>query len=259
MNNTNNTEQYKKEIRDWFASNKDFDEGFLLFVRFSHNRALAMQLGRKRMQSKLEYELQKILDRGVVIERAVFPIGQLKKAVAPVVEKKTAVAGENQKIEKTIDDLGRKRVKLEDTVDYDALNDEQKALYDSFPPAYKEMRSWHEKMKLAKTDEERKELRARVVELDDTIRENWKKFEASFEPAADPDPDAAKEIDPVKAISNARSYLSKNLPKLEKLEGKKLDALKAKIKERYETIINAKQVVDDETVVKLKACGIIVE
>jgi hypothetical protein len=59
------TLEYKKEIEAWLKSkDKDFDAGFELFVRFSHNRALAMQLARKRLLSKLEYELQKIAQRG---------------------------------------------------------------------------------------------------------------------------------------------------------------------------------------------------
>ena len=44
-----------------------------------------------------------------------------------------------------------------------------------------------------------------------------------------------------------------------KIPEKKLDGVKKKALERYETIIAANQVVDEDTVTKLKACGIIVE
>lgn len=262
MNDLNKTEEYRKEINDWLASGKDFDEGFVLFVRFSHNRALAMQLSRKRIQSKLEYELQKILERTLIIERPVMPIGVIQKSVAPVIEKKAAIATEAETIEATVLEHGKMRVKREDSIDYDALTDEQKDLYDANRDMYKLMRSFHEKMKLATTDEDRKAAREKVVELDGLIRDNWKQFDASFLPAGEKveggEPEA-KEADPVKAVGSARSYLSKNLPKLEGLTGKKLDDLKSKIKVRYETIIAANQVVDEETVAKLKSCGIIVE
>lgn len=262
MNNLNKTTEYAKEIKDWFASEKDFDEGFVLFVRFSHNRALAMQLSRKRIQSKLEYELQKILERGLIIERPVMPIGVIQKAVAPVIEMKAAIETEISKGEKIIENQGKVLVWHDDKVDYESLSDEQKALYDDNRDKYKEMRSYHEKMKLATTDEDRKEAREKVVELNDIIRENWKQFDASFLPEGEKpegsEPEV-KETDPFKAVNNARSYLSKNLPKLETLTGKKLDELKSKVAERYQVLIDAGQALDETSITKLKACGIIVE
>jgi len=263
MNDTTKTTEYQKEINDWFASGRDFNEGYLLFVRFSHNRALAMQLARKgaTMQSKLEYELTKILERGLIIERPVLPIGQVKKVVAPVIEKKAAIASELAPIDKILNKQEKVLVWHDGKVDYESLSDQQKAWYDSNRDMYKEMRSWHEKMKLATTDEERAGFRSKVVEFDDQIRENWKQFDATIEVpkgSAD-DKKEKKESDPVKAITNARSYLSKNLPKLENLTGKKLDKMKAELKARYESIIAASQAVDEKTIAKLKSCGIIVE
>lgn len=262
MNNLNNTEEYRKEISNWFASGKDFDEGYVLFVRLSHNRALAIQLARKRTESKLEYELQKILERTLIIERPVFPIGMIKKTIAPVIEKKAAIATETGKIDATVLEQVKMQVKRDDSINYDALNEEQKALYDANRDMYKDMRSYHEKMKLASTDEDRKAKREKVVELDSAIRENWKQFDASFLPAGkkpEGEETESKEIDPVKAVTNARSYLSKNLPKLETLTGKKLDDLKAKVAERYQVLVMAGQALDETSLAKLKSCGIIVE
>lgn len=264
MNDLNKTQEYAKEIREWFASGKDFNEGYLLFVRFSHNRALAMQLARKgtALQSKLEYELQKIVERTLIIERPVMPIGVIKKAVAPVIEMKVVIATEAEKIEATVLKHGKYLVMHDEKVDYESLTDEQKALYDTNRDMYKEMRSYHEKMKLATTDEDRKAMRDKVVELDGLIRENWKQFDASFLPAVASTGSASdeeKETDPVKAVTNARSYLSKNLPKLETLTGKKLDELKAKVAERYQVLVDAGQALDETSIAKLKSCGIIVE
>lgn len=262
MNDLNKTQEYAKEIRDWFASGKDFDEGFVLFVRFSHNRALAMQLSRKRIQSKLEYELQKIVERTLIIERPVMPIGVIKKAIAPVIEMKAAIETEISKGEKIIEKQGKVFIWHDDKVDYESLSDEQKALFDSNRDMYKEMRSYHEKMKLSTTDEDRKEMRDKVVELDGLIRENWKQFDASFEPqepSSQGQENGEKETDPFKAVNNARSYLSKNLPKLETLTGKKLEELKAKVAERYQVLIDTGQALDETSITKLKACGIIVE
>lgn len=266
MNDINKTQEYAKEINDWFASDKDFNEGYLLFVRFSHNRALAMQLARKgtALQSKLEYELQKIVERTLIIERPVMPISVIKKAVAPVIEMKVVIATEAEKIEATVLKHGKYLVMHDEKVDYESLTDEQKALHDENRAMYKEMRSYHEKIKLSTTDEDRKAARERVVELDGLIRENWKQFDASFLPAGEKteggEPEA-KEADPIKEIGNARSYISKTLKAISegKIPEKKLDGVKKKALERYQTLIAANQVVDEETVAKLKACGIIVE
>ena len=266
MNDLNKTQEYAKEIREWFASGKDFNEGYLLFVRFSHNRALAMQLARKgtALQSKLEYELQKIVERTLIIERPVMPISVIKKAVAPVIEMKVVIATEAEKIEATVLKHGKYLVMHDEKVDYESLTDEQKALYDANRDMYKEMRSYHEKMKLATTDEDRKAMRDRVVELDGLIRENWKQFDASFTPEGTSSQDQEndqKEADPIKAITNARANLSKIFKKLDSFDGtqKQKDKMVAAAKKQYEIIVAADQAVSDETVAKLKACGIIVE
>lgn len=257
MNNHKNTEQYRKEIKNWFASGKDFDQGFSLFVRFSHNRALAIQLARKRTQGKLEYELEKLAIAPVLIERPVMNIAVVRTVVVKAEVAKKEIVIEVDKTERKFEKAEKVLVNTEGRIDYEKLNEEQKALFDANRDKYKEMRSWHEKMKLAKTDQERADARAMIIELDDAIRANWQKFDASF--TGEVSENFSPEVDPVKAVGNARSYLSKNLSKLESLTGKKLDGLKEKVKERYDVIIAANQVVDDETTAKLVAHGIIVE
>ena len=217
-------------------------------------------LARKRTQGKLEYELEKIMKASVIIERPVMNITVVRTTVAKAVEKKGNIIIEVGKVEKQVEKTEKVLVNINGRIDYEKLNEKQKQLYDDNRDKYKEIRSWHEKMKLANTDEERAMYRNKVVELDDAIRDNWKAFDLSFEPSSPQnngnDP---KDIDQVKAVSNARAYLSKNIPKLEGLTGKKLDALKEKVAQRYGVIIEAKQAVDDETIAKLKAHGIIVE
>ena len=59
------SEQCKEEIRAWLNSEeKDFDVGYELYARYGHNRALALQMARKRPLTKLIYELEKIIARG---------------------------------------------------------------------------------------------------------------------------------------------------------------------------------------------------
>lgn len=80
------TKQHKKEITAWLKKkNKDFEAGFELYTRFGHNRALALQMNRKKLLSKLVYELQKISDQPVIRESRVWPIGAIQKAVQKTV------------------------------------------------------------------------------------------------------------------------------------------------------------------------------
>lgn len=129
------------------------------------------------------------------------------------------------------------------------------------------MRSWHEKMKLAKTDVDRAICRETVMLLDDEIHSNWLRFDelknerpGMEETEVNPGGELNNAIDVVKAVSNARSYLSKNISKLEGFSGKNSDLkkLKDKILERYFTIIDNAQVVDIDTIEKLKKHGVIV-
>lgn len=250
MNDLNKTEQYRAEIKAWMESDKDFDQGYALFVRFSHNKTMAVQLARKRDPGLLEYQVSKILDMGVIIERPVMNIAVVRTVIVKEQKKqevlKAPILEVSKKVERTFA-VGEKYTQE----DFESFTDEQKTLFNLNRDMYKEMRSWHEKMKLAMTDEERATCRAEVLSLDKEIRANWEKFDNG---SSKKEPE---ESDPVKAVSNARAFLSKNLPKMDVLEGKKRATVAAKIKERYLVIIEAKQSVDDETIAKLKACGIV--
>lgn len=247
MNDITKTNEYNDEIRSWFSSERNFDKGFSLFVRFSHNKALAIQLARKRTQSKLEYELGKILERNIIIERPVLPITTLVKAD---VEINTDLSGIDQEKEKNI-------VVKRSKIDYESLTAEQKELYDTYRKLNKELRSWHEKMKIATTDEQRKEFREQVEMVDERIRENWKIFDGSF--SEKKESEEVKEQDPIRMVANSRSYISKQLFKIDSLKGSKLEKAKEKLRINYQIIIDSHQALSSETIEKFKKHGIIVE
>jgi hypothetical protein len=127
-----NTVQFRDDIQQWLKTpDHDFDEGFVLFARFSHNRALAMQLARKRIMSKLEYELTKIVKRPTIIERSVFPIGTIQKAVLKA-KPKTPQSPEPTGTEKTMNDAGKKLAGYDDKINPDELPEELKKLWDEY-------------------------------------------------------------------------------------------------------------------------------
>lgn len=275
------TQEYKAEIAAWLESEeKDFDAGFELFARFSHNRALAMQLARLRRQSKLEYELQKIANREFLKESRVWPIAKVQKAAAR--------NEEHTETETQVEKTGKKLVVIDEKINYDDLPEDLKKLYDENREKYKIMRSLHEKMKLATKDQERADLRAELVKLDDVIAKNWEKLDkweedgrpetedgsekedGSGKPEAgseeedesqkSEDRSEEKKADPMevgKELNACRSYLSRNVKKLAGLEGKKRDALMAKLDERVKTLQKHNAEIKDSTRKELVELGLI--
>jgi len=250
MNDLNNTEQYAKEIKAWLESGKDFNAGYLLFVRFSHNRAMALQFARKgaAMASKLEYELQKILDRGVIIDAPVMPI----KTVIVAQEHAQYLAASEGLIlhhEKKTDLISGK-------INPDELPEPMKLLFDFNSEKHKLMRALHERMKLAKKDGERAEIRKELVSLDDLVSANWKLIDFFLETGKIPESAPDKDPESYKEINAARSYLSRGIKGIEKLTGEKHEKMIAELKLRYAFLIEAKADVKPATLEALQKLGI---
>ncbi|NQU52430.1 MAG: hypothetical protein HQ522_07810 [Bacteroidetes bacterium] len=258
------SEKCREEIQAWLnTEEQDFDEGYELFVRYSHNRALALQLARIRRQSKLVYELGKIVKQAFIKESRVFPVRKVIKAVNRHQEHVNA--------ETQIEETGKRLVVIDERVKYEDLPEEMKKLYDENKESYKLMRVVHEKMKLATKDGERADFRTELVRFDDLIAGNWEtldkwaaakeEFEkqrlieieggGSFDSAQDDETDSTEEIvseekpeegkpqvdsidttQVTKDVNAARSYLSRNVKKVAGLEGKKQEDLLKKLTER---------------------------
>lgn len=271
MNDLNKTAEYSQEIKAWLESGKDFDAGYLLFVRFSHNRAMALQFARKgaSMQSKLEYELLKILERNMIIERPVMPIGPVIKAIANAVVLTESGAVHNTSsttATTTIEDadlLGRIYPTSPDTHKQFRpadLPEPVRILYDENSEKHKLMRSVHEQMKLAKKDDERAKLREELISLDDRVTANWKAIDAFLENGTLPEVKETKAAAPgtemYKQINAARSYVSRGLNGLHKKTGKKRDETIAEIKKRFDFLVANKAEVKKETFEALQKLGI---
>jgi hypothetical protein len=253
MNDLNKTDEYAREIKAWLESDKDFNAGYLLFVRFSHNRAMALQFARKgaSLQSKLEYELEKILERNLIIERPVFPIGPVVKAQVKaenVIDSDVRIQNQEKKFE-----LNGGKINPAE------LPEPLRILFDENSEKHKLMRSVHEAMKLAKTDKTRAELRKKLVDLDDRVSANWKVIDHYLEtgelPKA-PDAKSGKETELFKQINAARSYVSRGLNGLDKKKEKQRVKAIAEIKNRFEFLVANKAEVSKKTLEALKKLGI---
>lgn len=254
MNDLNKTAEYSQEIKTWMESGRDFNAGYLLFVRFSHNKGMALQFVRKgaALQSKLEYELQKILERNLIIDRPVLPIGPIVKAQANA-ENVTDTDVRIQNQDKKFKLVGGKINPAE-------LPDPVRILFDENSEKHKLMRSVHEQMKLAKKDVERAKLRKELITLDDRVSENWKVIDAFIENGTLPEVKELKAADPgtemYKQINAARSYVSRGLNGLDKKTGKKRDETIAEIKKRFDFLVANKAEVKKETLEALQKLGI---
>ena len=248
-----------EEIKDWLESEtKDFEAGYVLFVRFSHNRALALYLARKHDLLKLTYELQKISDRPTLKDAPVMPISPVLKMVKSSEEKANGITDAGN----VIDNAEQKiRIIKDGKVQYDDLPEELKKLYDENTASYKNMRTLHEQMKLAKTDEDRAEKRAIIDTLDDCISANWKIIDdwAAGKITADDLVTATGEQEEYKQINAARTYLSRNISKMETLKDEKHEKMKLDLRTRVTFLRSKKADISLETLVKLAKHGVIDE
>jgi hypothetical protein len=141
---------------------------------------------------------------------------------------------------------------------------------------HKLMRAIHEKMKLAKGDNERAEFRKQLVKFDDDIAKRWATIDEWFDQGEDdedteqeetesektgtggdgPKPESVQMQD-LKDVNAARSYLSRNLKKVAELEGDKREKLVAKLKERVDVIVKHKAEIKEETRVELVKFGLL--
>lgn len=163
--------------------------------------------------------------------------------------------------------------------DHDLLPDEIKALWDNNAVIYKKMKDKFEECK-ALNDQmacDRYEVLKVLAELDDTYRKNMKAYdEYVIESAGDGDAPQDQETEgttelseeAAKAVGAARTYISRNIEKLEGLVAaaaipdadadiiKKRDDVLSKIQERVTVLIENKAVISDAITQRLNAVGI---
>jgi hypothetical protein len=242
-------------IEKWFE-NKDYDTGYILLCRYSKNRVLLQNLGKKKNPAKLEYELTKY----VKVQSSEFKVQSKQEPVpsapiSPPSSSKESLPRYNGG--SALDGAEAGVV----TTDYpDSLPPHLKAKWHFNQDSYKEIRALHEKLKLMEkaTPEERQPLTERVASLDDKIRANWEVIDA-WVPGAEP---AAEPVEkPVmvdhKRINANRKFISSNLRKLETGNFKKHAAdLISELQKRVTELIEAGEQMNTKTIEQLQKFGI---
>lgn len=187
------------EINEYLKqANPDFDSGFRLFCRYSPNQALMSWIGRKRDQQVLAYELRKLDESPFVFinRQAEAHEARFNRAPAQQLPQDPAPDPAPKIVFRTSDERRTRRADL---------SPEMQKIYDETTAEYRVRRGYHEKMKVAKTDKDRAELRAGILGAQERIAAGWKQIDDYLlekEKAAQADAFNEK---------NCRSYISKAL------------------------------------------------
>ncbi|KAF0200615.1 MAG: hypothetical protein FD170_3364 [Bacteroidetes bacterium] len=238
----------KEQITEWLESEeKDFNQGLQLYIEASHNRSVMLYLQRKNNHEKLTYELQKLI-----------------KQVPSRLEKQPAIpfasrAAINKQSRNRVEESSTHKILQPRKIDREKLPEDLQKVYDSIGDQYKIQRNIHEKMKLADTDESRAQLREQLLEVDDYISKAWNAIDLFIKTGQEPKSEDKKDVDKLKAINSARSYISKGLNALEKLAGKKKEERIAAISERVDLLIKLDVSVKAETRAELISQNVIKE
>lgn len=180
--------------------NPDFASGFDLFCRYSRNESLMSWIGRKRDVAMLRYELKKLADLPPVEN----PFAATQKArysriQGTHVPEKPSVSAPSTGPETGFKVYDDRRLKRSD------LPEDLREIYDRTVGEYHVRRGYHEKMKMARTDEDRAELRAKILETEERIRAGFAVIDARLAEAE------KQKVEEDFNEKNARAYISKVL------------------------------------------------
>ena len=231
-----------QEIHQYLQqANPDFNAGYGLFCKYSPNRILIESIGRRRDKDMLLYELKKLSDSGFVAFNSDATVMQIQStAVQPqnFLSSQQNHAVQDVELRKavsfrTYDDRRTRRSDLPPDMQIE---------FDANTADYSVRRALHEKMKMATTDSDRAQLRARILETQERIMQRWKKID-DFQAKAAEETQAAAFNE-----KSARAYISKAL-KEKNISDKKAAGVKARVKDLLEHGCN----ISDETIRTLKA------
>lgn len=220
---------------------RDIAEGATLLLQLNRNRILYnnVLVRPNRFAKKLFYELDKYANN-----RAIAQNKELYDELAAKVDKVDVKAEEE------------KNVGIRS--DHEKLPAEIQQLYVDNAPLLGEMRSLHEKLKLAKQPCDRIEIMQILLEKHDVYKSNWEVYDNYKE--GDALPSEVIKINE-KSIGNWRAYISKNKSVLEQLKADpeaKADYLKwlAKIQQRVDNLIAANEDMTPEYQAELAELGV---
>lgn len=270
--------KFTKEIQDWLNKAEHSDDDVLAGAQLlkrinpqnaTYRRWIQMAASRPKyvvayIERELKTHLKYRLD-GLTLEQ----VNRLDNAVVPAAEKILGGgapllvgdedAGEN--IEDAPKKLGRRE-------DHEQLPDEIKQLWNSNGELYKQIKAVFEELKSMEDlpSCQRYDKLTILDEMDKKYISQMAKYDSYKIPTDTKDPTDPKDPNAPssssKDVANARSYISKNITKLESIakdkgvDSEEFTALKAKVEQRVNVIVAAKEPMGEALAERLAAVGI---
>ena len=267
------TEKIQKYLQTEPAK-RNVVEGATLLLSLNRNRILFQNVMRRpeKFADKVEYELKKHL-KIRLDDKTLADVAAMDRAVVPMAQETInrrldCVAEQTDDID-TPEELNVAVKHAGKRADHDELPDDIKQLWDDSAELWFKIKETFETLKTMEAAPpcDRYEYLKLLDEADKQYRANMAMYDA-FTLGGEPKTDDSKEMDPAKIakkVQAARKYISDNKKKLAELKesddypNAKYDALRDKVQERFNFLIESGNSVSEEQVAELKELGIVVQ
>ena len=282
---------FRAKVEEWLSKNKhteaELADGAMMVLQCNRNHAMYNTIMRRpaRFEDKIAYELRKHL-RYLKDDLNLDGVKDLERKVLPVIGK--AIADTEETADKAAAALGEipedsflpapalsseEPYKQTDAIvargkrtDHDTLPETIRAIWDKNAERYKKIKQAHETCKTLTAACDRYEYTKAIAELWEAYKKDFDTYDhyvlVPVNDEAGTQTPTGEEVqlsaEDMKEINNARSYISKNLPKLLALvaaakeegftekQAKELEGWREKIQQRVDVLIRTKQVITDE-------------
>lgn len=269
---------FRARIEEWLSKKKhteaDLANGAMMVLQCNRNRAMYNTMMRKpsHYEEKMVYELKKHLAY-LQNDMNLDDVKEQEKKILPVIEKVLNVElteehplpspalSSEEPYEQTDAIVARGK-----RTDHDTLPETIRAIWDKNAERYKKIKQAHETCKTLIAACDRYEFTSAIAELWADYKKDFDTYDhyvlVPVNDEAGTQTPTGEEVqlsaEDMKEINNARSYISKNLPKLIALvaaakeegftekQAKELEGWREKIQQRVDVLIRTKQVITDE-------------
>ena len=267
------TEKIQKYLQTEPAK-RNVVEGATLLLSLNRNRILFQNVMRRpeKFADKVEYELKKHL-RIRLDDKTLADVAAMDRAVVPMAQetinrRMDCVAEQADDID-TPEELNVAVKHAGKRADHDELPDDIKQLWDDSAELWFKIKETFETLKTMEAAPpcDRYEYLKLLDEADKQYRANMAKYDA-FALGGEVEAGEPKDMDPAeiaKKVQAARKYISDNKKKLAEMKesddypNAKYDALRDKVQERFNFLIESGNSVSEEQVAELKELGIVVQ
>ena len=292
---------FRAKVEEWLSkenhTSDELADGAMMVLQCNRNRAMYNTMMRKpsHYEEKMVYELKKHLaylqndmnlDDVKDLEKKILPvIGKAIDETEETADKAAAALGDipedsylpspepspvDEKQKDNIIVRGKRG-------DHDELPEAIRAIWEKNAERYKKIKQAHETCKTLEAACDRYEYTKAIAELWDAYKKDFDTYDhyvlvpvneeaGTQTPAAD---EVQLSADDLRAINNARSYISKNLQKLLDIvsrstlsdfsEQKEMESWRERIQQRVDVLISTKQVITDDLKALLLEAGIKLE